>query len=63
MNTYDTIRQAIDEAESLRRVAQQQATALARLLEGNLRYVPQSLLSRLKKELSRFNSQTGAWKP
>ncbi len=62
MNIFDDMRAKIQEAEDTLRAADSCADSLAIVLIGRLRHVKSYRLQQLKKELKKFNSQTGRWK-
>jgi len=63
MNAYDTMRDAITEAQTTMRAADSVANDMAMLLQGRLRKVTRyGLLKKLKKELEQYNAHTGRWK-
>lgn len=59
---FNEMEQAVKQAESTIEVAELFMHKMATFLIGRLRNVHPSTLKRLKKELSKFNSQTGEWK-
>lgn len=61
-NPFDAMRQAVSEAKQVQRAVDEQANALADLLDGRLRHVSGYRLKRLKRELARWNANTGEWK-
>lgn len=61
-NAFDEITLALDTARYVKKAAEKHANAMADLLSGNLRAVGRFRLTALKKELEKFNMQTGRWK-
>ena len=61
-NMFDEIRRAIDNAEHMLRVVNNQSNDLADLLTGRLRHVSVYRLKKLKRELQQFDANRGAWK-
>lgn len=61
-NPFDELIAALNQAESVQRVVQDNSNRLARLLTGNLRHVGGYYLRQLKKELADYNMHTGKWK-
>lgn len=61
-NKFDEMRQAVREAETTMRAADEVADDLARVLRGRLRKCRQYNLQALKRELQDFNIKTGRWK-
>lgn len=59
--TYQEMNEAIREAELTVRRAETYLNQMARFLYGRLRKVNPDTLRNLKKELKKFNSQTGEW--
>lgn len=59
--TYQEMNEAIREAELTVRRAETYLNQMARFLCGRLRKVNPDTLRDLKKELKKFNSQTGEW--
>ena len=59
--TYQEMNEAIREAELTVRRAETYLNQMARFLCGRLRKVNPDNLRNLKKELKKFNSQTGEW--
>lgn len=60
-NPFDQMRAAVQAARALNRAVDDQANAIADLLEGRLENVSRYRLARLKKQLKRFNAHTGRW--
>jgi len=56
------MREAVSEARQTMRAADQQASAMASILRGRLRHVPNYVLDDLKRELRDYNMNTGKWK-
>lgn len=62
MNAYDTMRQAMREANATMSAADSVANQMADMLIGRLRKCQSWYLKKLKKELSQYNAHTGKWK-
>lgn len=62
MNPYDMMTEGLREAMNVMRAADNKADDLAEILQGRLRKVSNYNLTKLKREISRFNSRTGKWK-
>lgn len=63
MNAFDQMTQAVEEAKTTLRAADNVATQMARMLDGRLRSVESHYaLSNLKNELRDYNIHTGEWK-
>lgn len=62
MNHYDTMRQAMREAEHTMAAADSVADVMANMLRGRLRKVSAHTLVRLKKELDGFDAHRKVWK-
>lgn len=60
---FKEIREALYEAERLKRACERSANDMAMLLKGNLRSVSGWNVKDLKKELRDFNMRTMKWKP
>lgn len=60
--TYQEMDNAVREAEAVVRRAESYKSRMARFLIGRLRGIDPDILRDLKKELRKFNSQTGEWK-
>lgn len=52
---------AVREAEAVIKRAEEYRNKMARFLRGRLRSIDTSILRDLKKELRKFNAQTGEW--
>lgn len=63
MNTFDQMRQAINEARETMRAADSVANDLASLLRDRLRKVSPWHLVELKRQLRDFDAHTKRWKP
>lgn len=61
-NAFDAIRVAVQAARVLNQSVDNQANALADLLDGRLRHVTSYRLKKLKAQLREFNAHTGEWK-
>lgn len=61
-NPFDAMRQAVQEAKAVNRAVDEQANALADLLEGRLRCLSPYRLQRLKRALRDFDANKRAWK-
>lgn len=61
-NKFDLMRAAMSEARQTMRAADNQANAMADMLDGRLRKVNPRYLAKLKKQLKDFNAHTGRWK-
>lgn len=62
MNHYDTMRQAMREAQHTMSAADSVAETMADMLRGRLRKVSAPTLVRLKKELDGFDAHRKVWK-
>lgn len=61
---HQAVAALVTEARRLRNATAQYAYQMADLLVGNLRSVNnRSVLTALKRELSKYNIHTGKWKP
>jgi len=58
-NPFDEITRALDQARSVQRVCDRASGDLARILRGQLKFVPDYILKDLKRELRDFNIHTG----
>jgi hypothetical protein len=56
------MRRAVQKAREVNRAVDDQANALADLMDGRLRHVSQYRLKKLKAQLRDFNAHTGSWK-
>ena len=60
-NIFDDMRLAVQHARSTFNAADNQADAMARMLDGRLRHCGPTALAALKKQLRNFNIHTGRW--
>lgn len=62
-NAFDGMRDALDIARDVQRAADENASAMARMLIGRLQHVNRiDTLRALKKELRDFDMVTGKWR-
>jgi len=61
-NPFDDMRNAVAHAKAVTKAADDQANALADLLEDRLQKVSPYRLKKLKAHLQGFNANTGRWK-
>ena len=66
---FSEIKSIVNQAESIQRAVDRNASDMAQLLVGRLRQVNKSglwrdhlILKKMKRELKDFNSHTGEWK-
>lgn len=62
MNSWDHVRNILDEARDADRACNTYAGDMAAFLVGRLRKVPSHTLTRLKRELGAFDAKKRAWK-
>jgi hypothetical protein len=62
MNKFDEMRQAVSEAKTTLAAADNVAYQMGSMLRGRLRHCSAYDLKALKRELAKFNIQTGRWK-
>ena len=62
-NVFDNMREALATARDVQNAADENATAMARMLVGRLQRINSAeVLRKLKKELRDFDMTTGKWR-